>query len=81
LPYAYYADSTPCRYYEGVPINKSSGESNCTQMLVREAILFVNQSASNERPFFLYFAPDSTHAPHYASKEFLGQSKRGEWKQ
>lgn len=28
-------------------------------------------------PFFLYFAPDSSHAPVYASEAFRGKSRRG----
>jgi hypothetical protein len=34
-----------------------------------------------EKPFFLCWAPDSTHGPTYASKQFLNSSKRGktEW--
>ena len=30
-----------------------------------------------DEPFFLYWAPDSTHAPVYASRQFLGKSRRG----
>ncbi len=35
------------------------------------------QEIRNKSPFFLYWAPDATHGPVYASKDFLGTSRRG----
>lgn len=43
----------------------------------QEALEFINRQTDNERPFFLYWAPDATHGPVYASKHFLGKSQRG----
>ena len=33
--------------------------------------------ATAKKKFFLYWAPDSTHAPVYSSQEFKGKSIRG----
>lgn len=33
--------------------------------------------AAKKQPFFLYWAPDATHEPVYASHMFRGKSKRG----
>ncbi|XP_070575567.1 N-acetylgalactosamine-6-sulfatase-like [Ptychodera flava] len=64
------------RYYEEFPINKKTGESNLTQLYIQEAISFIEKENNAGVPFFLYWAPDSTHSPHYASKTFLGTSQR-----
>ena len=42
---------------------------------ISEHFLKILNSASD--PFFLYFAPDSSHAPVYASEAFRGKSRRG----
>jgi len=66
------------RYYEGEwAINRTSGESNITRMFADAAVDFVTRSARFADPFYLYFTPDGTHAPAYASKQFLGKSPRG----
>lgn len=38
---------------------------------------FIEKSAEAMQPFFLYWTPDATHEPLYASKSFLGRSQRG----
>lgn len=38
---------------------------------------FIDKNVASKLPFFLYWAPDGAHEPHYASKEFLGTSQRG----
>ena len=43
-------------------------------MYIEEALNFISKT---EGPFFLYWVPDSTHTPLYASKEFLQKSNRG----
>ncbi|XP_069981768.1 N-acetylgalactosamine-6-sulfatase [Penaeus vannamei] len=63
------------RYYEQFAINRTTGESNMTRLYTQEAVKFIEQVAGKS-PFFLYWAPDSTHAPTYASKDFLGTSRR-----
>ncbi|XP_078608896.1 N-acetylgalactosamine-6-sulfatase-like [Branchiostoma floridae x Branchiostoma japonicum] len=65
------------RYYEDFAISRASGESNLTQLYVSEALDFIDRQAAAGRPFFLYWAPDATHGPLYASRGFLGTSRRG----
>uniref|UniRef100_A0A8C2CJI2 N-acetylgalactosamine-6-sulfatase n=1 Tax=Cyprinus carpio TaxID=7962 RepID=A0A8C2CJI2_CYPCA len=67
------------RYYEEFEINVKTGESNLTQIYLKEGLDFISQQAVAQRPFFLYWAPDATHAPVYASKRFLGKSQRGRY--
>lgn len=43
----------------------------------QEALDFIKRQQAAQRPFFLYWAIDATHAPVYASKPFLGTSLRG----
>ena len=38
---------------------------------------FIDEQSRNSNPFFLYWAPDATHTPLYASKDFKGTSQRG----
>ncbi|GIX97100.1 n-acetylgalactosamine-6-sulfatase [Caerostris darwini] len=65
------------RYYQDFKINKNTGESNYTELLITEAVNFIKNASSSPKPFFLYWTPDSSHAPCYASKDFLGKSQRG----
>lgn len=65
------------RYYQDFKINKNTGESNFTKLLITEAVNFIKNASSSHKPFFLYWTPDSTHAPCYASRDFLGKSQRG----
>ncbi|KAK9972660.1 hypothetical protein ABG768_025949 [Culter alburnus] len=67
------------RYYEDFEINVKTGESNLTQIYLEEGLKFISQQATAQQPFFLYWAPDATHAPVYASKHFLGKSQRGRY--
>lgn len=43
----------------------------------QEALDFIRTQHARQSPFFLYWAIDATHAPVYASKQFLGTSLRG----
>ncbi|XP_053402035.1 N-acetylgalactosamine-6-sulfatase-like isoform X1 [Mercenaria mercenaria] len=65
------------RYYQDFLIDRATGESNLTQLYIQEALTFIESQASNQEPFFLYWAVDATHEPLYASKQFLGTSRRG----
>ena len=65
------------RYYQDFKIDHSTGESNLTQMYIDEGIKFITKNVQNNKPFFLYWTPDATHEPLYASKAFLGKSQRG----
>uniref|UniRef100_A0A4W5RG41 Galactosamine (N-acetyl)-6-sulfatase n=1 Tax=Hucho hucho TaxID=62062 RepID=A0A4W5RG41_9TELE len=67
------------RYYEEFGIDKKTGESNLTQIYLEEGLDFIFHQNMAQRPFFLYWAADATHAPVYASKRFLGKSQRGRY--
>ncbi|XP_064833086.1 N-acetylgalactosamine-6-sulfatase isoform X1 [Oncorhynchus masou masou] len=67
------------RYYEEFGIDKKTGESNLTQIYLEEGLDFIFHQNMAQRPFFLYWAADATHAPVYASKPFLGKSQRGRY--
>eukprot|EP01112_Ceratiomyxa_fruticulosa_P015921 TRINITY_DN4763_c0_g3_i1.p1 TRINITY_DN4763_c0_g3~~TRINITY_DN4763_c0_g3_i1.p1 ORF type:complete len:572 (+),score=130.43 TRINITY_DN4763_c0_g3_i1:213-1718(+) len=49
--------------------------STVTEMYLNRSIQIINQNKN--QPFFLYYAPDGTHAPTYAGKNFQGKSARG----
>ncbi|KAK7083459.1 hypothetical protein SK128_024738, partial [Halocaridina rubra] len=63
------------RYYEQFNIDHKTGESNMTRLFTEEAVAFINREA-HQGPFFLYWAPDATHAFTYASQPYLGTSRR-----
>ncbi|MEE6516723.1 hypothetical protein FKM82_026422 [Ascaphus truei] len=65
------------RYFEEFGIDHKTGEANLTQIYLQEALNFISRRAGAEQPFFLYWAIDATHAPVYASRPFLGTSRRG----
>ncbi|XP_064454659.1 N-acetylgalactosamine-6-sulfatase-like [Ornithodoros turicata] len=65
------------RYYEDFKIDRHTGESNLTRNYLEEAVSFIKTQSDRNSPFFLYWAPDATHGPVYASKEFRGRSQRG----
>ncbi|XP_052651241.1 N-acetylgalactosamine-6-sulfatase isoform X1 [Harpia harpyja] len=65
------------RYYEDFKIDRKTGEANLTQIYLQEALDFISKQQGSQQPFFLYWAIDATHAPVYASKQFLGTSQRG----
>ncbi|KAI5939002.1 N-acetylgalactosamine-6-sulfatase isoform X1 [Manis javanica] len=67
------------RFYEEFPINLKTGEANLTQIYLQEALDFIKRQRAAQRPFFLYWAIDATHAPIYASKPFLDTSRRGRY--
>ncbi|KAG7233055.1 hypothetical protein INR49_003120 [Caranx melampygus] len=67
------------RYYEEFIIDRKTGESNLTHIYLLEGLEFIQRQAEAQRPFFLYWAADATHAPVYASKRFLGKSQRGRY--
>nr|XP_060505926.1 N-acetylgalactosamine-6-sulfatase isoform X2 [Panthera onca] len=67
------------RYYEEFPIDVKTGEANLTQLYLQEALDFIKRQQAAQRPFFLYWAIDATHAPVYASRPFLGTSQRGRY--
>ncbi len=44
---------------------------------IQEALSFVEAQHLAGKPFLLYWVPDATHTPLYASQTFLGKSQRG----
>ena len=60
------------RYYQDFSIDTGKGLSNYTNILKTEALRYIykrQESAKIEpKPFFLYWAPDATHGPTYASQ-------------
>ncbi|XP_055010252.1 N-acetylgalactosamine-6-sulfatase [Boleophthalmus pectinirostris] len=67
------------RYYEEFKILLDTAESNLTQIYLKEGLDFIFRQTQAQKPFFLYWAPDATHAPVYASKLFRGKSQRGRY--
>ena len=63
------------RYYQDFKIEH--GKSNLTQMYTNAGVEFITRSVKDNKPFFLYWTPDATHEPVYASDSFLGSSQRG----
>ncbi|CDM60781.1 arylsulfatase [Rhizobium favelukesii] len=50
---------------------------NLTTAMADEAINYLRQTnaATPEKPFFLYYAPGATHAPHHPTKEWIDKFK------
>ncbi|WP_434130885.1 arylsulfatase [Methylocaldum sp. GT1BB] len=53
------------------------GRYTLNDALADEAIdyIFQQQSVTPDRPFFVYYAPGATHAPHHVPKEWLDKFK------
>ena len=65
------------RYFEGIgPDIITTGVCNYTQSLTMEALNYVYKRSKSNKPFFLYWAPDSTHGPCYSSTKFRNTSQR-----
>ena len=60
------------RYYQDFSIDTGKGLSNYTNILKTEALRYIykrqESSKIEPKPFFLYWAPDATHGPTYASQ-------------
>ena len=65
------------RYYDDFIMDHETGFSNMTQHYIKEALEFIEEQAKKDQPFLLYWAPDATHTPLYASEKFRGKSERG----
>jgi arylsulfatase A-like enzyme len=67
--------------YEGTtpvePLKTPENGYHLTEDLVDRAIGWVRQQKAlmSDKPFFIYFAPGATHAPHQAPKEFIDRYK------
>ena len=73
----YKNDKMVGRYYTNFTIQKQEGISNLTQLFIKEATDFIEAKNKEGTPFFLYWTPDATHGPAYASMMFHGKSIRG----
>ena len=62
------------RYYQNFLIDTRTGLSNFTELLKIEALRYIRQRSEDLRPFFLYWTPDSTHGPTYASQADIGRN-------
>jgi len=56
-------------------VGEGIDQTELTEMYTNEAVEFLE--AQGTEPFFLYLAHSLPHVPHYASKEFAGNSKGG----
>lgn len=48
-----------------------------TQYYTREVISFIEESAAEQEPFFIYYANNMPHVPIFASEAFRGKSEGG----
>jgi arylsulfatase len=66
---------TPNLYQNTVPIYPFEGKPdwNLTTAMADEAIRYINDlnAVAPEKPFFLYYVPGGTHAPHHPTKEWI----------
>jgi len=65
--------------YDGVTMIETPTDPNYhfTTDMTNQAISWVNtqQSLQPDKPFFIYFAPGATHAPHHVPKEWIEKYK------
>ncbi len=65
--------------YDGVTLVETPDDPNYhfTTDMTNQAISWVRfqQALSPDRPFFMYFAPGATHAPHHVPKEWADKYK------
>lgn len=65
--------------YDGVTMIETPKDPNYhfTTDMTDQAIAWVNsqQSLQPDKPFFMYYAPGATHAPHHAPKEYIDKYK------
>lgn len=56
-------------------VERPANQNNITKRYSDEAVAFIEKQGAS--PFFLYVAHNLPHIPLFASKDFLGKSKRG----
>lgn len=65
--------------YDGVTMIETPEDPNYhfTTDMTNQAISWVRQQQAlqPDKPFFMYYAPGATHAPHHAPKEFIDKYK------
>jgi arylsulfatase len=73
---------TPILYRGTTPVameipKGQEGRYTLNNALADEAIGYIRQekSVTPDRPFFMYYAPGATHAPHHVPKEWIDRFK------
>lgn len=65
--------------YDGVTLVETPNDPNYhfTTDMTNQAISWMKfqKALSPEKPFFMYYAPGATHAPHHAPKEWIDKNK------
>jgi arylsulfatase len=65
--------------YDGVTMVETPDDPNYhfTTDMTNQAVSWVRmqQALQPDKPFFIYFAPGATHAPHHAPKEYIDRYK------
>jgi len=56
-------------------VEEGYDQTKMTKDYTSKVLDFIEKNKS--KPFFMYYAPNFPHVPLYASKDFLGKSKRG----
>jgi arylsulfatase A-like enzyme len=71
---ALYRDNSPIEME--VPRGREA-DYTLNESLADEAIRYINKqkSVTPDRPFFVYYAPGATHAPHHVPKEWINRFK------
>jgi arylsulfatase len=71
---ALYRDTTPVEM--DIPKGRE-GRYTLNDALADEVIRYIQKekSATPDRPFFVYYAPGATHAPHHVPKEWIAKFK------
>jgi len=72
----------PALYRDNSPIemevpNRREADYTLNENLADEAIKYIykQKSVTPDRPFFIYYAPGATHAPHHVPKEWIDRFK------
>ncbi len=62
---------------ENNPINIEPNTKHLNELLADKAISYIanQKSAEPDKPFFLYFAPGATHAPHHVAQAWIDKYK------
>ena len=63
----------------GQPASGFYGYSEVLDRLTKEAVAFIERSAPNEAPFFLYLPLHTPHVPHVPNAQFAGLTSLGKY--
>ena len=55
------------------------GQRRVTREYTEEAVKFIESSADNEKPFFLYLPHTAMHVPIFPHQDFVGKSENGRY--